>query len=49
MLFDSTKINLGKLNVRSADQASSISIGNTIKKLQDMSQQEKSGLWTAAR
>ncbi|NGY86520.1 hypothetical protein F6Y05_16410 [Bacillus megaterium] len=31
MLFDSTKINLGKLNVRSADQASSISIGNTLK------------------
>jgi hypothetical protein len=31
MLFDSTKINLGKLNVRSAEQASSISIGNTLK------------------
>ncbi|KJL05164.1 hypothetical protein ACFW1J_04040 [Priestia aryabhattai] len=31
MLFDSTKINLGKLNVRSADQASNISIGNTLK------------------
>ncbi|AEN89522.1 MULTISPECIES: hypothetical protein [Priestia] len=31
MLFDSTKINLGKLNVHNVDEASSISIGNTLK------------------
>ncbi|MBU8852637.1 hypothetical protein BGM24_11690 [Bacillus sp. FJAT-26377] len=31
MLFDSTKINLGNLNVHNVDEASSISIGNTLK------------------
>ncbi|GAB1764411.1 hypothetical protein [Priestia megaterium] len=31
MLFDSTKINLGKLNVHNVDEASSISIGSTLK------------------
>jgi hypothetical protein len=31
MLFDSTKINLGKITVHNADEASSFSIGNTLK------------------